>query len=188
MSNAAAVKEENQLIDSFSYDHIVFRKVKKEDFDRGFLDVFRRLTEVGHVTREEFEKRYDELFPKLADYYKIIVAVDTKRDLIVAAGTVFFEKKFIRNTGTVGHVEDIVSRPDHGSKGLGVKLISVLNALGRHNGAYKVILDCKESLVPFYEKNSYKRNELCMKYSIEEVLQQHKKINEEREKQLKAKL
>jgi glucosamine-phosphate N-acetyltransferase len=59
------------------------------------------LTVVGTVTKEDFEKRFDEMFPKRADVYKIVVLVDRERDHIIGAGTIFFEKKFMRKLGIV---------------------------------------------------------------------------------------
>jgi hypothetical protein len=59
------------------------------------------LTVVGTVTKEDFEKRFDEMFPKRAGVYKIVVLVDRERDHIIGAGTIFFEKKFMRKLGIV---------------------------------------------------------------------------------------
>jgi len=56
---------------------------------------------VGQVSKEDFEKRFDELFPQRSDIYKIIVLLDKRADYIIGAGTIFFEKKFIRKTGIV---------------------------------------------------------------------------------------
>lgn len=59
---------------------------------------------VGSVSREDFEKRFDELYPKRQDVYKIIVIVDRERNHIIGAGTIFFEKKFTRKLGVVSQV------------------------------------------------------------------------------------
>ena len=41
------------------------------------------------------------MFPGRADTYRIVVIVDRKLDKVVGCGTIFIEKKFIRQTGTV---------------------------------------------------------------------------------------
>lgn len=41
------------------------------------------------------------MFPSRADVYKIVVIVDKAADYIIGAGTIFFEKKFIRKAGIV---------------------------------------------------------------------------------------
>ena len=62
------------------------------------------MTVVGHVPKEDFEKRFDELYPKRADVYKVVVLVDKERNYIIGAGTIFFEKKFIRGLGLVNNL------------------------------------------------------------------------------------
>lgn len=41
--------------------------------------MLRGLTVVGDTTKEQFMARYDELFPRLNDMYKIIVVEDVRR-------------------------------------------------------------------------------------------------------------
>lgn len=65
------------------------------------MDTLAQLTVVGNVTQKDYEERFDELFPKRNDVYKIVVIVDRERDFIIGAGTIFFEKKFIRGASTV---------------------------------------------------------------------------------------
>lgn len=56
---------------------------------------------MGNVTKEEFEKRFDELYPPREEMYKIVVIVEKATDWIVGVGTIFFEKKFLRKLSTV---------------------------------------------------------------------------------------
>jgi len=51
---------------------------------------------VGKVTKEDFERRFDEMFPSHAHIYKIIVIIDTSNDKVIGSGTIFMEKKFLR--------------------------------------------------------------------------------------------
>jgi len=41
------------------------------------------------------------MFPHRADTYRMVVVVDRRTDWIVACGTIFIEKKFLRQCGTV---------------------------------------------------------------------------------------
>lgn len=61
------------------------------------------------MSKEDFEKRYDELFPAREDIYKIIVIVEKSSNWIVGCGTLFFEKKFLRNIGTVSSFTHSIS-------------------------------------------------------------------------------
>lgn len=63
---------------------------------------------------------------------------------VVACGSVIIERKFVRNAGLVGHIEDIaVSQSMQGRK-LGMKIINTLVDIGLARGCYKIILDCSE--------------------------------------------
>ena len=92
------------------------------------------------------------MYPKEAHNYKIIVLEDVKTSKIIGAGSLFIEKKFIRNHGSAGHIEDIVVDKTYRGQNLGKRIIDVLCKLNYANGAYKVILDCEEKNVKFYEK------------------------------------
>ena len=84
--------------------------------------------------------------------YKIIVVEDVRRERIVGAGTVLVEKKFIRDLGLCGHIEDIVVDKTYRGKNLGRRIIELLKATAQVNDCYKVILDCAEHNVAFYKK------------------------------------
>lgn len=83
-------------------------------------------------------------------YFPYVITNETDR--IVAAGTLLVEHKFIRACGSVGHVEDIVVDSQQRGKNLGRVLLETLRDLAIERGCYKVILDCEEAKVQFYEK------------------------------------
>ena len=79
---------------------------------------------------------------------------DSKRLLGTAA--IFLEKKFHRNLGIAGHIEDVVVDSEARGRGIGNQLTTLLTQFGQARGCYKVILDCLEKNAPFYEKAGYK--------------------------------
>ena len=95
------------------------------------------------------------MFPKRADVYKIVVIYDIGKKRIVGSGSLILEKKFIRQLGTAGHIEDIVISEGYRGKHLGLRMIELLKKIATVNGCYKVILDCGQHNVGFYEKVSY---------------------------------
>ena len=99
--------------------------------------------------------------------YKIIVIFDVSKKLVIGSGSLVIEKKFVRQLGTCGHIEDIVVREGYRGKNLGLRLIEVLKKLAVVNNCYKVILDCSEKNVPFYEKCEFKRKEVQMAWYTE---------------------
>lgn len=49
---------------------------------------------------------FNSIFP--SDTQKVIVIFDVAKQRIIGTGTVLIERKFIRNLGVAGHIEDIV--------------------------------------------------------------------------------
>eukprot|EP00347_Sterkiella_histriomuscorum_P006848 403351205 len=139
-----------------------FRYLQRDDFDKGYLDQLSLLTVVGNVTKEDFEKRFDEMYPSRQDVYKIVVIVERASNWIVGCGTIFFEKKFVRKLSIAGHLEDVNIDVSLKGKGLGMKLIKVLKEIGMLQNCYKIILDCADHNISFYELNGFKLKERCM--------------------------
>ncbi|EME87379.1 uncharacterized protein MYCFIDRAFT_47825 [Pseudocercospora fijiensis CIRAD86] len=136
------------------------RPLQRSDFDCGFLDVLRVLTQVGDVTKEEFEKRFDEMRAGAGGYHILVILDGEKK--IVGTGALIVERKFIHHLGLVGHIEDIAVAKDQQGKKLGLRIIQALDYLAEKVGCYKTILDCSEANEGFYVKCGYKRAGLEM--------------------------
>ena len=134
--------EENKILAAASDNEFEFRWLMRSDYDHDFFKTLSGLTVVGDVTRENFEKHYDLMFPRRDDIYKIIVVIDRRNGKIIGAGTLVIELKFIRNLGICGHIEDIVVQSGFRGKQLGFRIIDTLKKLSVVNSCYKVILDC----------------------------------------------
>ncbi|EGC38157.1 hypothetical protein DICPUDRAFT_76233 [Dictyostelium purpureum] len=141
-------------------DEIVYRFLEISDFEKGFSECLQQLTE-AKFTKSQFIDRYSEL-KKQPDTYFIVVAEDLKKKKIIACGTLFVEKKFIRNCGTCGHIEDIVVDKTYRGKNLGLRIIEQLTHIGKKLGCYKLILDCSDSNVKFYEKCLFEKKGVQM--------------------------
>nr|CAG4650555.1 EOG090X0FKI [Sida crystallina] len=87
--------------------------------------------------------------------YFTTVIVDTNIDRIVASSTMFLERKFIRGCALRARLEDVVVNPNYRGKQLGKCIVELVTYLGRAMGAYKMTLDCKDKLIPFYQSLGY---------------------------------
>ena len=114
------------------------------------MDCLAQLTIIGDISRDTFIDRFNYMKNHEEIYNPCVVTDETGK--IVAAGTLLLEKKFIRNCGQCGHIEDIVVDSTQRGKNLGKILLQVLKELAMKLGCYKVILDCEEGKVQFYEK------------------------------------
>ncbi|KAG8503410.1 hypothetical protein CXB51_001393 [Gossypium anomalum] len=151
---------------SIEGNNLRVRKLELSDKSKGFLDLLRQLTVCDSVSDKEFEDRFKEI-SMYGDDHVICVIEDEISCKIIASGSVFIEKKFIRKCGKVGHIEDVVV--DAGSRGmqLGKKIVGFLADHARSMGCYKVILDCSDENKVFYEKCGFKKKEVQMvKYFV----------------------
>ncbi|KAI8803471.1 acyl-CoA N-acyltransferase [Cladochytrium replicatum] len=125
------------------------------------------LTTVGALSKGQFIERYSYLKAHNHEYF-IIVIEDTKKSKIAGAGTILVERKFVHNNGLVGHIEDIVTHKDYRGLNLGKLVIETLKYIGKMTGCYKIILDCSDKNIPFYEKCGFKQKEYEMVLYIPE--------------------
>lgn len=120
------------------------RPLASGDYARGHLDVLRALTSVPDVGEAAWEARFAEMHGAQPRAYYPLVLVEQAGARIVATGTLFLERKFIRALGAAGHIEDIAVDKSQQGKGLGRIIIAALTAVSEAVGAYKTILDCSE--------------------------------------------
>ncbi|KAG0164610.1 N-acetyltransferase [Apophysomyces sp. BC1034] len=141
------------------------RPLRSGDYERGFLKVLEVLTEVGNQTKEEWLERFNYLKQHNHEYFTIAIT-DDKIDRVVAAGTIFVERKFVHKNGLVGHIEDIAVDANQQGKKLGLRIIQALKHIGAKRGCYKVILDCSAKNIPFYEKCGFQQKEYEMAWYV----------------------
>lgn len=133
-------------------DEITIRPVELDDRDKGLFDVLAQLTNAPLLSAE----RFSELVFGQRVKGEHVTIVAEKEGRIIATGAVAIEQKMIRAGRPCGHIEDIVV--DEASRGLqlGKKIIEELVKIAREKSCYKVILDCAENNVSFYEKCGFK--------------------------------
>lgn len=131
------------------------RPLQRSDYTANHLDPLRVLTKVGDISQEAWESQYDSM-AKVPDTYFLLVVCDD-RGKIVGTGTLLKERKFIRNLGNVGHVEDIAVLEDQQGKKLGLYILRALGYIAEKVGCYKQILDCSAQNEGFYVKCGFKR-------------------------------
>ncbi|KAL3159664.1 hypothetical protein ABBQ38_010072 [Trebouxia sp. C0009 RCD-2024] len=141
--------------------NLTLRQLEKGDADKGFLSLLAQLTVVGEISKSQFEERLQLLQAKQPDYY-IVVLEDLDKQKIVASATLLIEYKILRHCGKVGHIEDVVVDDGYRGQKLGQRVIAALVSYAQRQGCYKVILDCSDSNVSFYEKCGFTRKEVQM--------------------------
>ncbi|KAF1768228.1 hypothetical protein GCK72_000040 [Caenorhabditis remanei] len=131
------------------------RSLHSDDMDE-YLKLLEQLTSVGYVSKTDFEKRFATM--KTAESYFILVLEDLSTSKVVGAATLVVEFKYIHECGLRGRVEDVVVDESMRGKKLGVLLNRILVEMAKNLGVYKLSLECKTDLIPFYTKFGYKEN------------------------------
>lgn len=68
-----------------------------------------------------------------------------------------FEHKFSRGGSMVVQLEEVIVDKEYRGKGIGQFLMNKAIEIARKNSAYRIIGDCKEELLPFYEFCGFKK-------------------------------
>ena len=85
---------------------------------------------------------------------------------IIGTATVLVENKLLHYGSRVGHIEDVVVDKETRLSGIGKQLIEKCVEFSRQRDCYKVILDCGDHNVPFYESCGFKEAEGCMRLDL----------------------
>ena len=146
--------------------NFIIREIEQADLEKGFFQTLSNLAMVGRI-RDDLEQA-KKILQEIKSYplYKIFVAVKNDDAEIIGSITLLIEQKFIHDGGKSGHIEDVVTRKDYEGIGVGSALVSAALAFAREKNCYKVILDCSEKNVRFYEKIGFRRNEISMRYDL----------------------
>ncbi|TFK24571.1 glucosamine 6-phosphate N-acetyltransferase [Coprinopsis marcescibilis] len=134
------------------------RPLARTDYHRAHIPLLTVLTQAPDPGLAGYQATFDALLTCPNTYYTLVI-VSKETDQIVGVGCVFIERKFLRNLGKVGHIEDIaVSKTMQGKK-LGLRIIQALTGISETIGCYKTILNCSDENVPFYKKCGYEKKE-----------------------------
>lgn len=140
---------------------VPIRRLQASDKSKGFVELLSQLSPCGPITDEEFLSRFAELASH-GDDHAIVVVEDEQTGRIIATGSVFVEKKFLRGCGKVGHIEDVVVDASARGRRLGQTVVRHLVGHARAAGCYKVILDCSAENRGFYEKCGFQEKNVQM--------------------------
>lgn len=148
---------------------MVIRQLMDEDM-QAYIDLIRQLSpqaSLGSLTDKSAFIGLCRLQNKT-----IFVALNEQGE-IIGTSSVFLEDKINRGTHPVtgqlykvAHIEEVVVDNSARRKGVGKELMEYCINFSRLAGAYKVILDCSEENVAFYEKCGLRRHEVSMRVDL----------------------
>ena len=145
---------------SIETSQMTIRLMDATDLDRGFLEALGALRPVELTEQQAIDVYRERLKFKIRTYVAII------DDRIAGTAAVIIEPKFIHSAGVVGHIEDVAVHPAFQKHGVGRALVEHMLDVCREFHCYKVILDCAEAVIPFYERLGFHRWERAMRIDL----------------------
>ena len=139
---------------------MIIRLMDATDLHRGFLDALRALKPIELTHEQAIQVYRHRLKSRIRTYVALL------DDRIAGTASVFIEPKFIHSGGVVGHIEDVAVHLDFQKHGIGRALVEHLLNECRRFQCYKVILDCAETVIPFYERLEFCRWERAMRIDL----------------------
>uniref|UniRef100_A0A0K0DYD8 Glucosamine 6-phosphate N-acetyltransferase n=1 Tax=Strongyloides stercoralis TaxID=6248 RepID=A0A0K0DYD8_STRER len=138
------------------------RPLHIKDYKKGYLELLEQLTTVGNVSEAEWIKRFNSMKSNddsIPQSYYIVVMEDLTTQKIIGSVTLVIEFKFIHHAGCRGRIEDVVTDKDYRGQRISHMLNKTLVSLAKEFGVYKLSLECKDSLIGFYENFGFKKDE-----------------------------
>ncbi|CAF3625772.1 unnamed protein product [Fusarium graminearum] len=143
------------VVSSFPQGYTI-RPLERGDYAKGFLDCLSVLSDVGNVSQDQFEERFDWMkIQGQGVHFHVVIEHENR---IVGTGAIIVERKFIHNLGLIGHIEEIAIGKDFQGKGLGLKLLASLSSIAKNVGCYKTTLGTSPDNEPFYVKCGYNKS------------------------------
>ena len=132
--------------------NFTIRKLKKNDFQKGFLETLNNLFPVMIQ-----EKKAKQIFRQVSSnpFYHFIIA--EQNGDIIGTLSLLIEQKFILRGSKFAHIEDVVIRKGYERKGIGTRLLQEAMRVARKEKCRVARLDCNKTTVGFYEKNGFYR-------------------------------
>ena len=130
------------------------------------LITLKNTPELFHYYKEQMIQLYnqlstcddvsDEYFLEFINRTNPLIYIENS--VILGSLTLIFERKMIHNSGIVCHIEDFVVEESRRGEGIGRKLMDYAIEESNNKDCYKVILNCNDKMISFYEKFGFSNN------------------------------
>ena len=139
---------------------VKIRELQEKDLFNGFLESLDTLRKASDLDARKARAIFKKI--KSRSDHRIHVAIHHSK--VIGSATIFIEAKFIHKGGMVGHIEDVVVQKEHQGEGVGEKLVKSLLVHAEKKGCYKTVLDCTDTVMPFYKKLGFRRYSNSMRF------------------------
>jgi glucosamine-phosphate N-acetyltransferase len=136
-------------------DDLVIRLLEASDYHKGFFEVLSQLTSAQKPSECAFISRLSEMSKRSCETVYVVEHLPSHK--IIGTISILIELKFIHNLSKVCHVEDFVIDVHYRNRHVGSTLLQMAIQYARDEQCYKLILDCADELMCFYEKFGFKK-------------------------------
>lgn len=142
-------------------DSINIRKIKKDDYS--VIELLQQFKNNKiNISKQTFETYIEKgcAYPiNIGTNQLIFVMEDLENMKIVGHASIILENKLLQELRQVAHIEDVIIDSNYRGRNLGKILIDYLVKYAQDIKCYKIILDCNETNISFYEKCGFKKKE-----------------------------
>jgi glucosamine-phosphate N-acetyltransferase len=125
------------------------------DPDLYISDIFSLLSQLTDAPKIDIST-YKSIINDISNNQFHNIFVYMKNNKPVGMITLLIEQKLIHGGKYVAHIEDLVIDKKYSGQGIATNLLNNVIYIAKKNNCYKIILDCKRELIPFYEKVGFK--------------------------------
>jgi len=129
--------------------------IQNIDFKKNISVIFSLLEQLTDAPIIDIEL-YNNIISDISNNIYHNVFVYTKYNKPIGMITLLIEQKLIHGGSCVARIEDLVVDKKYNGQGIATKLLNHVITIANKNNCYKIILDCKSDLIPFYEKYGFK--------------------------------
>ena len=139
---------------------IIIKELDCDDNYEQYLELMYEFTNYKKDVPIEDFKNYVNQKTKLR-----IIILKNKENKIIGAGTIFNIEKLHNNS--IGQIEDVIITEKYRNIGLGKTIINKLIEIGKTKfKCYKIVLNCLDKNIKFYEKCDFTISGVQMKYNL----------------------
>lgn len=162
--NIPCIRDQIHALKQFEFDASFYNKyeianLSKNHYYTNYLSLLSQLSicDASYITYNNFSTFVDELNSN----HIIKVLKDKITNKIIGSITILIENKLIHNYSKVGHIEDLIIDHSYRGLGLGKKLLYI--AKRECQNCYKIILNCNNDNIEFYNKCGYTESLIQMR-------------------------
>jgi glucosamine-phosphate N-acetyltransferase len=136
--------------------------------DSGFFDALQELDTNRQIDFDKAKDLFAEL-TKDSNHYIFVAEMDSGFAPIIGTATLRVEKQFLHNCSQYGVIDNVCVRKQFKGMSIGSQIISYICDFAKNDGCYKLILNCRDSVIPFYNKNGFSKVGNEMRRNLQNV-------------------